>query len=48
MESFSKDIQAILRELNQSEREADDIISVVKIFYYFSLLKSCVIEEKIC
>ncbi|XP_055313027.1 inner centromere protein-like [Sitodiplosis mosellana] len=30
MESFSKDIHAILRELNQSEREADELISGFK------------------
>lgn len=31
MESFTNDIHAILLELNQSERQADEIISVVKI-----------------
>lgn len=31
MESFTNDIHAILLELNQSERQADEIISVVEI-----------------
>lgn len=33
MESFSNDIRGILQELNQSEQQADEIISVVKWFY---------------
>lgn len=32
MESFSNDIHAILHELNQSEQEADELISVAKMF----------------
>lgn len=35
MESFSKDIRAILRELSESEREADEIVSVVKFILFF-------------
>lgn len=35
MESFSKDIRAILQELNQAERQADDLISVVKLFIWY-------------
>lgn len=43
MESFSKDIHAILRELNQSEREADEIVSVVAlfVFFWFCVLIEC-------
>lgn len=39
MESFSKDIHTILRELNQSEQEADELISVVKKIESFSLFE---------
>lgn len=43
MESFSNDIHAILRELNQSEHQADEIISVVEIVDFQYLL--CIFQK---
>lgn len=42
MESFSSDVQAILMELNESERQADDLISVnFVISKWFCQFKKC-------